>query len=108
MSDTFNDREKAFENKFKLDEEQRFKVNARAVRSFGLWVAGLLGLAGSAADDYAQSVVDADFQSPGIHDFIGKVKEDLAAKGHEHSVHQLEHHFNTHREDAVKSLNTPA
>ncbi|NBO19216.1 MAG: DUF1476 family protein, partial [Proteobacteria bacterium] len=40
---TFDDRDKAFENKFAHDEELKFKIHARAVKLLGLWAAGLLG-----------------------------------------------------------------
>ena len=33
----FNEREKAFEAKFKLDEELRFKATARRNKLLGLW-----------------------------------------------------------------------
>ena len=37
------DREKAFEAKFALDEELRFKAEARRNKLLGFWAAGLLG-----------------------------------------------------------------
>ena len=36
---TFNDREKAFEQKFEHDQEIQFKVNARRNKLLGLWAA---------------------------------------------------------------------
>ena len=40
---TFDKREEAFEKKFALDEEQKFKAVARRNRLLGLWVAEKLG-----------------------------------------------------------------
>jgi hypothetical protein len=40
---TFDRREEAFEKKFALDEELRFKANARRNRLLGMWAAGKLG-----------------------------------------------------------------
>ena len=61
----FNEREKAFEAKFKLDEELRFKANARRNRLLGVWAAEQMGLGESDADAYAKEVVKADFEKPG-------------------------------------------
>ena len=46
---SIQDREKAFEAKFALDEELRFKAEARRNKLVGLWAAGLLGKTGEAA-----------------------------------------------------------
>lgn len=100
----FDDREKAFENKFKLDEEKQFKVHARALASFGRWVAGQLGFEGADAEAYAQAIIEADFEAPGNADFIGKAKTDLAAKGIDLSEHHLENQFSTLREQAASEL----
>ena len=37
---TFDKREEAFEKKFAIDEEQKFKAIARRNRLLGLWVGG--------------------------------------------------------------------
>jgi hypothetical protein len=78
---TFDDREKAFESKYKHDEEIQFKVHARRDKLVGLWAAQKLGLSGPAADDYAKAVVEADFEEPGDQDLIAKILKDFAAKG---------------------------
>jgi len=39
----FNDRQKAFENKFARDEELQFKVTARRNRLTGEWAAKKMG-----------------------------------------------------------------
>lgn len=77
----FNEREKAFEEKFKHDQELRFKVNARRNKLLGLWAAGKMGLSAADAEAYAKTVVDADFQKPGDDDVLQKVLKDLTAKG---------------------------
>ena len=75
----FDDREKGFEAKFRLDQEAQFKVTARRNKLLGQWAAGKMGLSGSAADDYAKDVVAADFIRPGDGDVIEKVVQDLTA-----------------------------
>jgi hypothetical protein len=83
---TFNEREKAFEEKFKHDQELRFKVHARRNKLLGLWAAGKMGLKAAEAEAYAKTVVDADFLKPGDDDVVEKVLKDLTAKGISASV----------------------
>ncbi len=78
---TFDKREEGFEKKFALDEELKFKAEARRDKLLGLWVAEKLGLSVEAANDYARTVVAADFLAPGDADVVRKVMDDLAAKG---------------------------
>jgi hypothetical protein len=77
---TFDKREEGFEKKFALDEEQKFKAEARRNRLLGLWVAEKLGISGDAANAYAKDVVAADFAEGG-HGVVRKVTADLGAKG---------------------------
>jgi hypothetical protein len=78
---TFDKREEGFEKKFALDEEQKFKAEARRNKLLGLWVAEKLGLSGEAANDYAKTVIAAEFQGAGDADVVRKVMGDLTAKG---------------------------
>jgi hypothetical protein len=78
---TFDKREEGFEKKFALDEELKFKAEARRNKLLGLWVAGKLGMADDAATAYAREVVAADFEEAGDRDVVHKVMRDLAAKG---------------------------
>ena len=78
---TFDKREEGFEKKYALDEEQKFKAEARRNKLLGLWVAEKLGLSGDEAAAYAREVVAADFEEPGDRDVVHKVTGDLTAKG---------------------------
>jgi hypothetical protein len=100
----FDEREQAFENKFKLDEELRFRVHSKAVKLFGLWIAEQLGFKDVEASVYADDVVEADFEEAGIEDVIRKVQKDLKTKGIEISDHDLHHRFNIDLEKAKKLL----
>ena len=86
---TFDKREEGFEKKFALDEEQKFKANARRNKLLGLWAAEKLGLTGTAADAYAKEVVAADFEEAGDEDVFRKVRKDFDAKGVNESDHQI-------------------
>ena len=77
---TFDDREKAFENKFAHDEEMKFKAEARANKLLGLWAADLNGVSGVEAENYAKEVIVADFEEAGDEDVIRKVAGDLEGK----------------------------
>jgi hypothetical protein len=76
---TFDKREEGFEKKFAVDEELKFKADARRNRLLGMWVAGKLGKSGDEATAYAKQVVTAEFEGSG--DVIGKIMSDLTAKG---------------------------
>ena len=78
---TFDKREEGFERKFALDEEQKFKAEARRNKLLGLWVAEKLGLSGEAANTYAKDVIAAEFHGAGDPDVVRKVMGDLTAKG---------------------------
>jgi hypothetical protein len=86
---TFDKREEGFEKKFALDEELRFKANARRNKLVGLWAAEKLGLAGAEAEEYAKAVVMADFEQSGDSDVFGKIRKDFDAKGIAQSDHQI-------------------
>ena len=78
---TFNDRERGFENKFALDQDQEFKAGARRNRLLGEWAAGLMGLEGERVGEYAKAVIKSDFELPGDDDVLRKVFEDLKGSG---------------------------
>ncbi len=86
---TFNDREKAFESKYKHDQELQFKVGARRNKLLGLWAAELMGIAGDDAAAYAREVVQSDFDEPGDDDVLRKVLADLTDKSIDQNEHQL-------------------
>lgn len=89
---TFDDREKALENKFSHDMELQFKARARKNKMLGLWAAGLLGKKGAEAESYARDIVMADFEKPGEHDVIHTLMHDLAAAGKPHEEHTIRKH----------------
>lgn len=78
---TFEERERGFEKKFALDQEQEFKATARRNRALGKWAAGLMGLEAAQVDEYAKAVVKSDFELPGDDDVLRKVFEDLKGAG---------------------------
>ena len=77
----FNDRERAEEAKFAMDEETAFRVAARRNRLLGQWAAVKMGLTAEETDAYAKSVVQADFEEAGDEDVIRKLLGDLTGAG---------------------------
>jgi|ERR1700733_6406960 len=77
---TFDKREEGFEKQFALDEELKFKAEARRNKLLGLWAAGELRKSGEAASAYARDIITADFDEAG-HGAFRKVTADLAANG---------------------------
>ncbi|NOD33558.1 MULTISPECIES: DUF1476 domain-containing protein [unclassified Ruegeria] len=76
---TFDERENAFEAKFAHDEEMQFKAQARCNKLLGLWAAEKLGKTGADAEEYAKTVVIADFEEAGHEDVVRKVSGDLGS-----------------------------
>ena len=104
MSTSFDKRQEGFEKKFALDEEQKFKAEARRNKLLGLWVADKLGITGDAAAAYAKEVVAADFEQPGDNDVVHKVMRDLAAKGVALTEQQLRVQMDTLLAEAVAQV----
>ncbi len=84
---TFDKREKAFEDKYKHDQELRFRVEVRRNKLLGLWAAELLSK--DDAEAYAKEVVSAEFEEPGDTDLVHKILGDLQDGGIEMSEHRL-------------------
>jgi len=85
----FDDREKAFEDKYKHDQELQFRVVNRRNKLLGLWAAELLDHKGDAAQAYAKEVVIADFEEPGEEDVVRKIMKDFSDKGLDISEHRV-------------------
>lgn len=78
---TFNEREKGFENKFARDQDLKFKAEQRRNKLLGEWAAGLMGMSGTAVEDYVKAVRKADLASKGDGDVLSKVVKDFADNG---------------------------
>jgi hypothetical protein len=85
----FDDRQRAAETKYQLDQELEFKAQARRAKLVGLWAAGHMGLSGDAAADYAKSVVVADLEEAGVEDLFRKIRGDLDLHSVQLSDHQI-------------------
>lgn len=78
---TFDNREKAFEQKFAHDADLKFKAESRRNKALAEWAGAKLGLSGADLDEYVKAVRKADLAEKGDDDVFRKVKADLDAKG---------------------------
>ena len=78
---SFDNREKAFEKKFALDQDLKFKAESRRNKMLAEWAAGLQGITGAAVEDYVKAVRKADLAEKGDDDVFRKVAKDFADKG---------------------------
>mgnify|MGYP001496551183 CR=1 FL=1 len=78
---TFDEREKAFEKKFAMDQDLKFKAESRRNKLLAEWAAGKLGFTGPALDDYVKAVRRADLAEKGDEDIFRKVRKDFDDKG---------------------------
>ena len=79
---TFDQREKAFEDKFAHDADLKFKAEARRNKLLATWAAVELGYGGAAADFYVKAVSKAALSERGDDDVFDKIRADFQA----HSV----------------------
>ncbi|MGE3067528.1 MAG: DUF1476 domain-containing protein [Hyphomicrobiaceae bacterium] len=78
---TFDDREKAFERKFAMDQDLRFKAEARRNKLLAEWAGAKLGITGAALEDYIKAVRKADLAEKGDEDVVRKLRKDFDDKG---------------------------
>lgn len=78
---TFDDRNKAFENKFAHDKEIDFKVQARTTKLLARWAAAKMGMAEIDAKTYAIKMVEADLEIPGTEDVVQFLISDFTKAG---------------------------
>ncbi|MEM8800743.1 MAG: DUF1476 domain-containing protein [Pseudomonadota bacterium] len=85
----FDNRERAFENKFAHDAEMRFKAEARRNRKLGEWISNLLGYSSDETAAYVSQVIKSDFEEAGDEDVFRKLRSDLDEKGVQVSDREL-------------------
>ena len=104
MAASMDDRKKGFESKFAHDADLRFRAEARRNKLLGLWVAGLTGKTGEAADAYAREVVKSDFEEAGDEDVFRKVRKDLDSAGVQQSDHQVRKRMEELMAEAIEQI----
>jgi hypothetical protein len=100
----FEDREKAFENRYAHQEKLSFEVEARCCKLFGLWAAEKLGLEGPDAHTYALEVVESNLEEAGFEDVLRKVRADFEDKSVEVSDHIMRTQLDQCLNEAKKQI----
>lgn len=104
----FDDRAKAFEDKFAHDRELQFKATARRNKLLGIWVCEKLGISGADEDAYVKSVVISDFAEPGDDDVLRKVLTDLQEASVNITREELRLQMDSLMREAMQQLMTEA
>ena len=76
----FDERQQAFEKKFAMDAELKFKAESRRNKMLAEWAGEKLGMAEAEIAEYVKSVRRADLEEAGDDDVFRKVRADLDAK----------------------------
>ena len=74
---TFDDREQAYEKKFALDQDLRFRAESRRNKMLAEWAASKLGISGAALEDYVKAVRRSDLEEKGDEDVFRKIRKDF-------------------------------
>ena len=87
-----DEREKGFEAKYKLDQENEFKIRSQRNKLLGLWAAEKLNSPN--VDEYVKEVRLSDLEKPGDDDIIDKLIIDFQEKS-----------LNINRENIIEKIN---
>ncbi len=101
---TFDEREKAFERKFALDQDLKFKAEARRNNKIALWAAEKLGISGEAVDRYAKEVRRSDLDEAGDEDVFRKLRKDFDDKGIKVTDEEIREQMSVMLAQAVEEL----
>ncbi len=103
---TFDERERAFENKFQHDEDVNFRVHVRRAKLLAQWAAERMGLDRAEADAYALGLIDANLERNGHAAIVQRVCEDLSGRGLDISRHRVEREADTLLAEAKRQIMT--
>ena len=101
---TFDERERAFENRFAHDEELAFRAQARRNHDIGLWAAQQLGKSGHEAEAYASSILMLSINKGGSDALVDRLHRDLLEHGVQVSEHQIRRRMDELLSRAVERL----
>ena len=87
-----DERQKGFEAKYQLDQENEFKIRAQRNKLLGLWAAEKLNPQN--IDEYVKEVRLSDLKKPGDDDIIDKLLNDFQEKS-----------LNIKKEDITEKIN---
>jgi hypothetical protein len=101
---TFDDRAKAFENKYIHDDLQQFRYRARRNKLMGQWAAAQMVLTGQAAEDYVNAVCKAGLAKSGDSAILERINDDLCRCSQPASEADLKQRFDDLMALAVQQM----
>ncbi|MCH9807824.1 MAG: DUF1476 domain-containing protein [Alphaproteobacteria bacterium] len=101
---TFDEREKGFEKKFAMDQDLKFKAEARRNNVLAAWAAEKLGITGDDVAEYKKAVRKADLEEAGDDDVFRKIRADFDAKGVSISDEELRAQMVTSMEKVIADI----
>jgi hypothetical protein len=104
----FNERERAFENLFAVQEDRRFYERAQRNQLFARWAAERMGLRGDEYRTYIGSHIAAAIRSDPNTALIEQVQADLLAGGVEIEVTAIQEALARATAAAVEQVRTEA
>lgn len=96
MTDTFDKRAKAFENKQSHKEALHFKNKVEAVRRLGFWASKQLGFDDQTLSDYTQNLIDNCFVTGGLKAVVKSVAIDFDEYGFDQDEKSIDHKVRTY------------
>ena len=99
---TFDEREKAFEAKFKQDEDIKFKLKAKRNKLLGTWAGETLQKEN--LEEYIKEVRESDLVKPGDEDIIEKIMKDFSSNNQEITREELLQKFTECEKKAREEL----
>jgi len=74
---SFDERKKAYENKFAHEEEIKFKIASRRRKLLGLWAAELMGMSDEESLNYAKDMISFGIEDNTPGAVIKKIMNDM-------------------------------
>ena len=99
---TFDEREKAFEAKFKQDEDVKFKLKAKRNKLLGKWAGETLQ--NENLEEYIKEVRESNLVKPGDEDIIEKIMKDFSSNNKEITREELLQKFTECEKKAREEL----
>jgi len=100
--DTFEDRTKAFEAKFKQDADLQFKLEAKRNKLIGEWASDVLQKENK--EEYTKEVRQSALEKPGDEDIIEKLMKDFASNNQQLTRDELLKKINDCEKKAKEEL----
>ena len=105
---TFDDRERAYEKKFQVDEEMKFRIDCLAARLLGQWAATRFGLDEKEATAYVEQALEAEIRQAAHSSLLIKLEQDFKTRDMVMPRNVLERELAACQDEARKKLSEPA